>query len=250
MREANATIECGCASPSRQMEGLADMENNRAAIFQSSIMACGDTAEVAWKVKLAFKKMPGEMALTCFAKAMTVDLPHPIKVAVWDSVRYSHIWWGVDEVLKGSVMEDPVVQLAFADAVPMRKWIVDNRLNNWDDITMTLDPQTVFHSPHVQTELHRLIFLCTHFADVDASEALRTIPSSCDLARVLADFVDWRGNGILWYLTYRDDQNARGGFACPRIERELLRLGADPNLRNNIGLCWNDVRRQLIRVDM
>ncbi len=25
-------------------------------------------------------------------------LPHLIKVAVWDAVRYSHIWWGVDIV--------------------------------------------------------------------------------------------------------------------------------------------------------
>lgn len=213
------------------------------------IAGLDDPAEVARKVKLAFKKMPGEIALACFAKAMTADMPHPIKIAVWDSVRYSHIWWGVDDVLKGTVMTNLIVQQAFADAVPMRKWLVENRRSNWDDIAMTLDPQTVFHSPHVQTELHRLIFLCTHFADVDASETLRTIPRSCDLARELADFVDWRGNGILWYLTYRDDQNARGGFACPGIERELLRLCADPNRRNGIGLCWNDVRHQVIRSD-
>lgn len=87
--------------------------------FQQSIVECGDPVEIARKVKLAFKRMPGEMALICFAKVMTAELPHNLKVAVWDAVRYSHIWWGVDEVLKGPVMENPIVQQAFADAVPM-----------------------------------------------------------------------------------------------------------------------------------
>lgn len=223
------------------------MEQNDVTVFQQSLMACGNPVEIARKVKLAFKKMPGEMALACFAKVMTADLPHTIKVAVWDAVRYSHIWWGVDEVLRGPVMENPVVQLAFGDSVPMRKWMVGNRLNNWEEISMTLDPQTAFHSPHTQTELHRLIFLFTHFSDADVYAALKEIPCSCEQARELVDFVDWRGNNILWYLTYRDDQNARDGFACPCIERELLRLDADPNRCNTIGLCWNDVRRHLIR---
>ncbi len=110
--------------------------------------------------------------LACFAKVMTAELPHQIKVAVWDAVRYSHIWWGVDEVLQGAVMENPTVQQAFVDAVPMRR-----------------------------------------------------------------------------YLTYRDDRNAAGGFACPCIERELLRLGVDPNHYNNLGLCWNDIRRHVIRME-
>ena len=39
-------------------------------------------------------------------------------------------------------------------------------------------------------------------------------------------------------------------FACPCIERELLRLGVDPNHRNNLGLCWNDIRRHLIRPEV
>ncbi len=63
----------------------------------------------------------------------------------------------------------------------------------------------------------------------------------------LVSFVDMHGNNLLWYLTYRDDQNAQGGFACPCIERELLRIGVDPNRRNNLGLCWNDVKRHVIR---
>ena len=51
------------------------------------MVACGDPVEIERKVKLAFKKMSGEMALACFAKVMTAELPHPIKVAVWDAVR-------------------------------------------------------------------------------------------------------------------------------------------------------------------
>ena len=115
MTETNATSEYCCTCQS----------------WQNKITACGDPVEIARKVKLAFKKMPGEMALVCFAKVMTADLPHPIKVAAWDAVRYSHIWWGVDEVLNGDVMNNPLVQQAFADAVPMRKWFVDGKRQGW-----------------------------------------------------------------------------------------------------------------------
>ena len=108
---------------------MADAQSEIVAI-KRDLLEYDDPAEIARKVKLAFKKMLGEMALACFAKVMTANLPHPIKVAVWDAVRYSHIWWGVDEVLKGPVMENPVVQRAFGDSVPMRKWMVDNRLNS------------------------------------------------------------------------------------------------------------------------
>ena len=122
MTETNATSEYCCTCQN----------------WQNEIAACSDPVEIARKVKLAFKKMPGEMALACFAKVMTAELPHTIKVAVWDAVRYSHIWWGVDEVLKGSVMEDPVVQQAFADAVPMRKWKVGSKQDGWGNLCMTL----------------------------------------------------------------------------------------------------------------
>ena len=115
------------------------MEQKEIAVSQWSIEACADPAEIARKVKLAFMRMPGEMALACFAKVMTAELPHPIKVAVWDAVRYSHIWWGVDEVLKGPIMENPIIQQAFADAVPMRRWVVANRLLGWEITQMTVD---------------------------------------------------------------------------------------------------------------
>ena len=59
--------------------------------------------------------------------------------------------------------------------------------------------------------------------------------------------VDCRGNNLLWYLTYRDDRNAAGGFACPKIVAALLEYGVDPSRRNNIGLCWNDVARHVAR---
>lgn len=48
------------------------MEYNEITIFKQSIEACADPAEIARKVKLAFKKMPVEEALTCFAKVMTL----------------------------------------------------------------------------------------------------------------------------------------------------------------------------------
>ena len=226
------------------------MEHNEITVFQRSIETCADPAEIARKVKLAFKKMPGEMALACFAKVMTAELPHRIKVAVWDAVRYSHIWWGVDAVLQGPVMENPIVQQAFADAVPMRKWVVGRRIAGYEGICMTLGPEIVFTQGFVQSELHRLIFLITHFSDEDAAERIRSHVALQGNAASITNYLDMRCNNLLWYLTYRDDQNARGGFACPCIERELLRIGVDPNRRNNLGLCWNDVKRHVIRPNL
>ena len=60
-------------------------------------------------------------------------------------------------------------------------------------------------------------------------------------------FTDVRGNGILWYLTYRTDQQTDGGFACPQTVETLISLGADPCLENELGLCWNDVSRHFVR---
>ena len=224
--------------------------------FHRSIEACADPAEISRKVKLAFKRMPGEMALACFAKVITAEMPHQIKVAVWDAVRYSHIWWGVDEVLKGPVMENPTVQQAFADAVPMRKWMVDHACAGWEYVCMTLRGEYMLHrefaelnTANAKMKPYMLIMLITLFADEAAAQAISEHFSAEADAAFVRSYRDGRGNNILWYLTYRDDQNAQGGFACPCIERELLRLGADPNLRNNLGLCWNDVRHRLNRLD-
>ena len=222
------------------------MDKSEIAVFQQTIEACGDPAEIARKVKLAFKRIPGEMALACFAKVMTAELPHPIKVAVWDAVRYSHIWWGVDAVLQGPVMENPVVQQAFADAVPMRRWVVANQLSGWEITQMTVD----FHvgmgfdssrySP-LQMLIHALTLYDDDFLAAKCMNALTEKELS---------FVDCRGNNLLWYLTYRDDQNAGGGFACPKTVAALLSRGVDPSRRNNIGLCWNDVARHVVRPEM
>ena len=67
------------------------------------------------------------------------------------------------------------------------------------------------------------------------------------VAQEVPGFVDARGNGILWYLTYREDQHADGGFACPRTAQTLISLGADPFRENELGLCWNDVARHFVR---
>ena len=226
------------------------MGHKEITVFEQSIETCADPDEIARMVKLAFKRMPGERALACFAKVMTAELPHQIKVAVWDAVRYSHIWWGIDEVLRGAVMENPTVQQAFADAVPMRRWFVGKRIEGYEGICMTLGPEIVFTQGFVQSELHRLIFLITHFSDEDAAEGIRSHVALQGNAASITNYLDVRGNNLLWYLTYRDDQNARGGFACPCIERELLRIGVDPKLRNNLGLCWNDVKRHVIRPNL
>ena len=217
------------------------MDQNEIAVFQQAIETCGDPAEIARKVTLAFKRMPGEMALACFAKVMTAELPHPIKVAVWGAVRYSHIWWGVDAVLQGPVMENSIVQQAFADAVPMRRWIVANRLPGWEITQMTVDFFIGMGlNPSQYSPLQILIYALTSYDDVLLATKCLDWLTEKELS-----FVDCRGNNLLWYLTYRDDQNARGGFACPCIERELLKIGVDPNHRNNLDLCWNDVRHHV-----
>ena len=241
MTEANATSEYCCTCQS----------------WQNEITACGDPVEIARKVKLAFKKMPGEMALACFARLITAELPHPIKVAVWDAVRYSHIWWGVDAILKGPVMEDPLVQQAFADAVPMRRWMIANQHPGSYILDTVTEPAEWEHRPLYHTccytNAQLLVGAIAKCEDSEAAEYIHAkngILNEAHFDYTVADFVDFRGNSILWYLTYRDDQQADGGFACPCIERELLRLGADPNRRNNIGLCWNDVRHHLIRSEV
>ena len=221
------------------------MDQNEIAVFLQAIEACEDPAKIARKVKLAFKRMPGEMALACFAKVMTAELPHPIKVAVWDAVRYSHIWWGVDAVLQGPVMENPIIQQAFADAVPMRKWVVENKKPGYEPIQFT-----VSESGSIPDERwsYALIPRIVHGEDKAVASAIARSACGYEWMRdQLVGFIDMHGNNLLWYLTYRDDQNARGGFACPCIERELLRLGVDPNHRNNLDLCWNDVKRHVIR---
>ena len=128
--------------------------------------------------------------------------------------------------------------------------VCGKRIEGYEGICMTLGPEIVFTQGFVQSDLHRLIFLITHFSDQDAAERIRGHVALHGNAASITNYLDVRGNNLLWYLTYRDDQNARGGFACPCIDRELLRIGVDPNRRNNIGLCWNDVKRHVIRPNL
>jgi hypothetical protein len=211
--------------------------------FEGEVAECDDPVELGRKVMLAFRRLPSDAALAFFARLMTAELAHPLKVAVWDAVRYSHIWWSVDDVLKGEIMNNPLIQQAFADAVPMRHWVVDKKCLGWQNVCMTLEPDAIAAQGFAQSDFHKLLYLITHAADEEAADFIRNRVAG----DAVKDYVDSRGNGILWYLTYRDDQSARGGFACPCIECELLRLGVDPCHRNNLGLCWNDVARHVIR---
>lgn len=167
------------------------MEYNEITIFKQSIEACADPAEIARKVKLAFKKMPEEEALTCFAKVMTLGDADSYRPDLRD-----------------------VKKMAQGNRVPL------------------------------------LIYLITHSFDFSVAIMIREQISDVDSVREIVGYRDGNGNNLLWHLTYRDDQNAQGGFACPCIERELLRLGVDPTRRNNIGLCWNDVKRHVIRQNL
>ncbi len=225
--------------------------NHDVVVVERELVECTDPVELARKVKLAFKRLPGEAALACFAKLITADLPHPLKVAVWDAVRYSHIWWGVDEVLKGDVMNNPLVQQAFADAVPMRRFRVANRLPGWEITRMTVDFWIGMQcdlSPYSNLQL--LIHSITALADVVGEKAVREMAADRESGERMRTFVDVHGNNLLWYLTYRDDQNAAGGFACPKTVAALLERGVDPSRRNNLGLCWNDVARHVVRPEV
>ena len=145
-------------------------------------------------------------------------------------------------------MENPIVQQAFADAVPMRKWIVDNQRPGYEPLQFTISESG---SIPLGRWGYALISRIVHGEDEEtASMGARSTCGYEWMRNQIVDFVDMHGNNLLWYLTYRDDQNAQGGFACPCIERELLRLGADPNHRNNLGLCWNDVKRRVIRPNL
>ena len=139
----------------------------------------------------------------------------------------------------------------------MRKWMVDHACAGWEYVCMTLRGEYMLHrefaelnTANAKMKPYMLIMLITLFADEAAAQAISEHFSAEADAAFVRSYRDGRGNNILWYLTYRDDQNAQGGFACPCIERELLRLGADPNLRNNLGLCWNDVRHRVIRPEI
>ena len=224
---------------------MSDMDTCEITAIAKEMAECADPEELVWKVKRMFGRLPKTVALEYFARVMTAELPHPLKAATWRAIRYSHIWWGVDDVLKGEVMDNPLVRRAFADAVPMRRRAVELRLDGWEDMLPTLSGHELDELLPESSGISRrqsLIAALVRGEDIVLAEVLR---AEFDVSEV-RDFIDARGNGILWYLTYREDQQAIGGYACPKTAITLIEMGADPNRRNALGLCWNDVAGHFI----
>jgi len=205
------------------------------------LMGISSPEEMKLAVRRAFRRMPEQRALIAFAQVMTAAVSPALKLAAWEGVRYLHIWWMLDEVLTGDVLENPVVQTAFADAVPVRRWNVAQRVFCWEELAAAL-PVPAESIP--VTPLRRLIASLTHGEDGAVAAMLRNNRSPYLVASARR-YLDMNGNNLLWYLTYRDDCQAMGGFACPQITQQLLRWGVDPTHRNNLGLCWNDVARHV-----
>ena len=208
-----------------------------------------DEQSIERVLKLALRRLPENERLTFFAQAITSPLPHAAKAALWRVIRYSHFWWNVDTLLQGDVMGNPVVQRAFADAVAMRRWRVLHRRPGWEETVCTLSGHELDGlelEPHGATMRQMLVGGVVRADDADLANFIRSGFNS-RVAQEVPGFVDARGNGILWYLTYREDQNAEGGFACPRTAQTLISLGADPFRENELGLCWNDVARHFVR---
>ena len=215
--------------------------------FLHDVESSPDEQCIECALKLALRRLPENERLTFFAQAITSPLPHAAKAALWRVIRYSHFWWNVDALLQGDVMGNPVVQRAFADAVAMRRWRVLHRRRGWEDAVCTLsshelDGLKLEPQPHGATMRQMLVTVVVRGEDAALADFIRSL-----VAKEVPRFVDARGNGILWYLTYREDQNAEGGFACPRTAKTLISLGADPFRENELGLCWNDVARHFVR---
>ncbi len=219
--------------------------------FLRAVEVSPDEQSIERALKLALRRLPENERLTFFAHAITSPLPHAAKAALWRVIRYSHFWWNVDALLQGDVMENPIVQRAFADAVAMRRWMVLHRRPGWEDAVCTLsshelDGLKLEPQPHGATMRQMLVGGVVRADDADLANFIRSGFNS-RVAQEVPGFVDARGSGILWYLTYREDQHADGGFACPRTAQTLISLGADPFRENELGLCWNDVARHFVR---
>lgn len=201
--------------------------------------------EMVNKVKRALKKYSPEMALVVFARVMTSNLNSQIKSAVWSAVRYSQLWWGVDDVLKGEVMKHPLVQIAFADALPMRRWIAENGVDGHEIAALSVDMLDVTDCREITSTIAGMIHTLVREMDGKIEGVVRQLTPA--QIKELVGFKDVHGKNLLWYLTYRDDQQAYGGFAAPINEKILIGVGVDPNERNDLGLSWADVRRHVNR---
>ena len=219
--------------------------------FLHDVESSPDEQCIECALKLALRRLPENERLSFFAHAITSPLPHAAKAALWRVIRYSHFWWQVDALLQGDVMGNPVVQRAFADAVAMRRWRVLHRRPGWEDAVCTLsshelDGLKLEPQPHGATMRQMLVGGVVRADDADLANFIRSGFNS-RVAQEVPGFVDARGNGILWYLTYREDQNAEGGFGCPKTAQTLIFLGAYPYKQNELCLCWNDVARHFVR---
>lgn len=201
--------------------------------------------EMLRRVRAFFKRLDSEMALVAFAKAMTSTLPSRIKAMVWMVVRYSHIWWGVDELLKGDVLDHPIVRVAFADTIAMRSHRAERNDKEGEIARLTIGRLGPSECRMIPPALALAIDRLVHDKDGDFQEGLQSL--SYDAIGEIVEFKDSHGKNLLWYLTYRDDQQAIGGFAAPLNEAALLSLGVDPLECNDLGLCWNDVREHVNR---
>jgi hypothetical protein len=213
--------------------------------FLRAVEVSPDEQSIERALKLALRRLPENVRLSFFAHAITSPLPHAAKAALWRVIRYSHFWWNVDALLQGDVMGNPVVQRAFADAVAMRRWTVLHHRPGWEYARATLSGKELdglAPATRGATKREVLIFLIVHWSDTDLANVIRE-----RFSEDVPAFADVRGNGILWYLTYRTDQQVDGGFACPQTAGTLISLGADPCLENELGLCWNDVSRHFVR---
>ena len=209
--------------------------------FLREVEISPDELSIERALKLTLRRLPENERLSFFAHAITSPLPHAAKAALWRVIRYSHFWWNVDALLQGDVMENPIVQRAFADAVAMRRWMVLHRRPGWEDAMCTFTPYARESLDVDDVRWTKDRVLASLLLVWEDDELADYIPLR--FADAVADFSDLRGNGILWYLTYREDQNSPGGYACPHTAETLIYLGADPYRENELGLCWNDVAR-------
>lgn len=241
-------------SPSPNPEAPPDntfpSEMNRAIQpFLHEVAACPDEQAIERALKQALRRLPEIERLSFFAMAITSSLPHAAKAALWRVIRYSHFWWNVDALLQGDSLENLIVQRAFADAEAMRRWTVLHRRPGWEDVVMTLsdhDLDGLKLEPPAAFMRRMLVIGIVRGEDAALADFVR-LGFNSRVAKEVPGFVDARGNGILWYLTYREDQNPEGGFACPKTVEALLSLGADPYRENELGLCWNDVAGHFVR---
>ena len=131
------------------------------------------------------------------------------------------------------------------------QWAGWDPVEHWDadrfdlDMVSKVEPSLPQDRPCVLMDIYGIV------SCEDALAARCVIGNSTpEFDKQIRTFVDHNGNNLLWYLTYRYDRNPPGGFACPFTVAALLDKGVNPNHLNNLGLCWNDVSKHVVRPEM